>query len=305
MSRAPPPAFAHITEGPIGGFADGFAHPLTGLDHFLAMFAVGVWGAQMPGGMTGRNVAAGAKARRPTLKTLFSSGYTENSIIHQGKLDPGVNFLPKPFRRQKLALKVRTVLDAYVVFGVGDADTDPQPAGGAARCCFAAAAAERCVWHRGRIALELAAMAGESTLKEKLRKIEALFAGAATAGERAAAGAAADRIRARLRESEGRERAVEVRFSLPDQWSRRLFIALCRRYGLRPFRYPRMHRQSVVVKVPRSFLDQVLWPEFAEINAALSDYLAGITDEVIRAEVYKEAGEAEEMAEPARLGRSA
>ena len=122
-------------------------------------------------------------------------------------------------------------------------------------------------------------MAGESALKDKLRKIEALFAGAATAGERAAAGAAADRIRARLRESEGRERAAEVRFSLPDPWSRRLFIALCRRYGLRPFRYPRMHRQSVVVTVPRSFLDQVLWPEFAEINAALSDYLAELTDE--------------------------
>jgi PAS domain S-box-containing protein len=66
----------------------------------------------MPGGMTGRNLADGAKGRRPTLKTLFSSGYTENSIIHQGKLDPGVNFLPKPYRRQDLALKVRSVLDA-------------------------------------------------------------------------------------------------------------------------------------------------------------------------------------------------
>jgi hypothetical protein len=65
-----------------------------------------------------------------------------------------------------------------------------------------------------------------------------------------------------------------------------------------------MHRQSVVVKVPQSFLDQVLWPEFAEINAALTDYLAELTDEVIRAEVYREAGEAEEVAEPARLGRS-
>src|SRR5262249_30702055 len=45
----PQPALAHITQGPIGGFAGGFAHPLTGLDHFLAMFAVGVWGAQMGG----------------------------------------------------------------------------------------------------------------------------------------------------------------------------------------------------------------------------------------------------------------
>ena len=145
-------------------------------------------------------------------------------------------------------------------------------------------------------------MAGESTLKEKLRKIEALFAGAATPGERAAAGAAAERIRARLRESEGRERAIEIRFSQPDPWSRRLFIALCRRYGLRPFRHARMHRQSVVVKLPQSFLNQVLWPEFTEINAALTDFLAEITDEVILAEVYKEAGEADEVAEPPRLG---
>ncbi|HZF33300.1 MAG TPA: HupE/UreJ family protein [Candidatus Angelobacter sp.] len=45
----PQPALAHITQGPTGGFASGFAHPLTGLDHFLAMFAVGVWGAQMGG----------------------------------------------------------------------------------------------------------------------------------------------------------------------------------------------------------------------------------------------------------------
>jgi hypothetical protein len=146
-----------------------------------------------------------------------------------------------------------------------------------------------------------ARMLDEEALRDKLRKIEALFAGAATAGERAAAGAAAERIRARLRDSERRERAVEMRFSLPDPWSRRLFIALCRRYGLRPFRYPRMHRQSVVVRVPQSFLDLVLWPEFAEINTALTDYLADITDKVIRAEVYREAGEAEEVPEPARL----
>jgi hypothetical protein len=144
-------------------------------------------------------------------------------------------------------------------------------------------------------------MLDEEGLRDKLRKIEALFAGAATAGERAAAGAAAERIRARLRESERRERPVEIRFSLPDPWSRRLFVALCRRYGLRPFRYRRMHRQSIVVTVPQTFLDQVLWPEFAQINAALSEYLADITDKVIRAEVFRDAGEAEEVPEPARL----
>ncbi|MGH6926673.1 MAG: response regulator, partial [Dongiaceae bacterium] len=65
----------------------------------------------MPGGMTGRQLADAAKGRRPTLKTLFTSGYTENSIVHQGKLDPGVHFLAKPYRRQELASKLREALD--------------------------------------------------------------------------------------------------------------------------------------------------------------------------------------------------
>lgn len=43
------PASAHITQGAQGGFGSGFEHPLTGPDHFLAMFAVGLWGAQMGG----------------------------------------------------------------------------------------------------------------------------------------------------------------------------------------------------------------------------------------------------------------
>jgi PAS domain S-box-containing protein len=65
----------------------------------------------MPGGMTGRQLSDAARRRRPALKTLFTSGYTENSIVHQGKLDPGIHFLPKPHKRNELAIKVREVLD--------------------------------------------------------------------------------------------------------------------------------------------------------------------------------------------------
>ncbi len=146
-------------------------------------------------------------------------------------------------------------------------------------------------------------MNDEAALRDKLRKIEALFAGATTAGEKAAAGAAAERIRARLREEEKREKPVEIRFSLPDPWSRQMFIALCRRYGLRPYRHPRMRRQSVLVRVPQAFLDKVLWPEFQEINAALAEYLAQVTDRVICEVVYKDTADAEEVAEPEKLGR--
>ncbi len=146
-------------------------------------------------------------------------------------------------------------------------------------------------------------MTVEQDLREKLRKIEALFAGAATAGEKTAAGAAADRIRARLGKAAGSEAAVEIKVSVPDVWSRQLFIALCRRYGIRPFRYRRMHRQTVIVKAPRSFIDQVLWPEFQDLSAALSAYLSEITAKLIREEVHGETTDAEERDEPKQLAR--
>lgn len=65
----------------------------------------------LPGALNGRELADAAIKLRPKLKLIFSSGYTQNSIDHQGKLDPGVQFLPKPFRRDELAAKVREVLD--------------------------------------------------------------------------------------------------------------------------------------------------------------------------------------------------
>ncbi len=142
----------------------------------------------------------------------------------------------------------------------------------------------------------------EDVLRAKLRKIEALFAGAGTPGERAAAGAAAARIRERLAEFVAREIAVELRFSVADPWSRQLLIALCRRYGLRPYRYARMRRQTIVVKAPRTFLDGVLWPEFQELNAALVEYLSSVTERVIRDEVFGNVADAEELDEtPAAL----
>ena len=146
-------------------------------------------------------------------------------------------------------------------------------------------------------------MTPEQLLREKLRKIEALFAGAATDGERVAAGAAADRIRERLEQAASTEHEIGVKFSIPDIWSRQLFVALCRRYGLRPYRYPRMHRQSILVRAPKSFLEQVLWPEFEELDAALTAYLSEITDKVIREEVHGETGEADEVDEPRRIDR--
>ena len=64
----------------------------------------------MPGELQGRQVAQEALLIRPDLRIVFTSGYTENSIIHNGRLDDGVQLLSKPYRKEDLARKFREVL---------------------------------------------------------------------------------------------------------------------------------------------------------------------------------------------------
>jgi PAS domain S-box-containing protein len=66
----------------------------------------------MPGSMNGRQLVDTALVRRPGLKTLFTSGYTENAIVHHGRLDTGVLLLAKPYRKSDLARMVRLALDS-------------------------------------------------------------------------------------------------------------------------------------------------------------------------------------------------
>ena len=66
----------------------------------------------LPAGMTGAQVAAGAREMWPGLKVLFTTGYARNSIVHHGRLDKGVQLITKPFSFAELAAKVRDVLDS-------------------------------------------------------------------------------------------------------------------------------------------------------------------------------------------------
>lgn len=65
----------------------------------------------MPGGMTGRDLANAALTLRPDLKVVYTSGYTENAIVHNGRLDAGVRFLGKPHRPAALLNMIREALD--------------------------------------------------------------------------------------------------------------------------------------------------------------------------------------------------
>jgi PAS domain S-box-containing protein len=66
----------------------------------------------LPGGMTGAQVAAQAKALRPEIKVLFTTGYARNAIIHHGRLDKGVELITKPFSVADLAIRIRDILDS-------------------------------------------------------------------------------------------------------------------------------------------------------------------------------------------------
>ena len=65
----------------------------------------------LPGGFTGVEIAELAKRFQPDIKILYTSGYTENAVIHSGELDPGGSLVSKPYRRHDLLEKVRALFD--------------------------------------------------------------------------------------------------------------------------------------------------------------------------------------------------
>jgi PAS domain S-box-containing protein len=66
----------------------------------------------LPGGMNGRQLADEVLKRRPKLRVLFTTGYARNAIVHEGRLDPGVELITKPFTQAALAAKLRDIIDA-------------------------------------------------------------------------------------------------------------------------------------------------------------------------------------------------
>jgi hypothetical protein len=140
----------------------------------------------------------------------------------------------------------------------------------------------------------------EGTLLEKLRKIEALHAGTKVDGEREAARRAAERIRARLAELRSREQEEVLRYSLPDPWKRKLFLALCRRYGLKPYREYGRRYSTVLLRAPKTFQEKTLWPEYLALAKEFDAHLAELTDRVIREAIDDDVSEAPD-AEPANM----
>jgi hypothetical protein len=141
----------------------------------------------------------------------------------------------------------------------------------------------------------------EAKLIEKLKLIEALHAGATTAGEREAAGRAKERILERLRAAEKVDPPVEYKFTLGDQWSKKVFVALLRRYGIAPYRYRGQRHTTVMARVSQRFVRETLWPEFEEAAETLRAYLADVTERVVAQVIHEDTSDEPEREEPRQL----
>lgn len=143
-------------------------------------------------------------------------------------------------------------------------------------------------------------MDAETGLEAKLAKLEELFRRAGSSGERVAAGEAIDRLQARLTDARG-EREVEMKFSLPDGWSVRLFVAVCRKHGLRPYRYARQRRTTVMIRAVEAVFDREVWPEFSRLQTELELYFEETVDHLITSAMRSDGDDSDLRA--ARLGR--
>jgi hypothetical protein len=137
-------------------------------------------------------------------------------------------------------------------------------------------------------------------LIERLRKVQALHDAPATEGERAAAAAAAERLKQRLSEaqrSSAESKEIEFQMRIDDAWSRKLFIGIARHHGVRPYRYPGQRRTTLVVRTTKRHLDERIMPHYRDAVAVLRTHFDEIADRVIRESLHVSTDDTEERRE--------
>ena len=113
-------------------------------------------------------------------------------------------------------------------------------------------------------------------IADKIRKIEALIAGAKSDGERQAAEFAKQRLQEKIT-----AQPMEYTVRLNSPWKKKLFVAICNKHGLPTYRYARQKYITTMLRVTKSFMDLILWPEFNKYATMLDELNAEILTELI------------------------
>lgn len=117
-------------------------------------------------------------------------------------------------------------------------------------------------------------------LQAKIKKIEALIAGAKSEGERQAASLAKNRIMERF-QVEAQAKPIEYTVPLGNLWKKKLFVALCGKHQIRTYRYKRQKYTTAMIRANPDLVDNILWPEFKKYAALLEELVEEIINDLI------------------------
>lgn len=115
-----------------------------------------------------------------------------------------------------------------------------------------------------------------TSILEKIQKVEALIERAGTEGERQAAIQAKERLEKLTSVAE-----IEYTIRTNDLWHKKLFAAICHKYKLNTYRYHRQKYTTVMVRISKELLDEIVWPEYLKYSDILEELVDEITAEVI------------------------
>ena len=119
-------------------------------------------------------------------------------------------------------------------------------------------------------------------LIDKLQKIQALIERASSEGERQAAELAKQRLHSRINDN-----PIEYKVTHHSKWEKKLFSAVCKKNGFQPYRYSRQKYTTTMVRVSKSVMDDVLWPECTKYTALLREMVDEIANDLIE-QIYKD-----------------
>ena len=115
---------------------------------------------------------------------------------------------------------------------------------------------------------------------DKLIKIEALIQRASSDGERQAAQLAKERVLSKISLDRSNQ-PIEYRVSLSSPWEKRLFIALCHKHGFQTYRYQRQKYTTARLKISKTIMDEILWPDYLRYSKLLRDLIEDIMQDLI------------------------
>jgi hypothetical protein len=114
------------------------------------------------------------------------------------------------------------------------------------------------------------------SLLEKLAKIQAIIERTTFEGERQAAALAMERLF-----KQRKQQPIEYRVTLSSIWQKSLFVALCKKYGLKTYRYSRQKYTTTMTQISPAMMDELLWPEYKKYSAMLQELIQEVLDTVL------------------------